>query len=47
MVPDNVIKHAQRQIDKVGKRNGQFSDAKRAYQEAEMKWASTIWPDDA
>jgi hypothetical protein len=37
MVPDDIIEHAQRQIDKVGKRNGRFSEAKRAYQEAEMK----------
>jgi hypothetical protein len=37
MVPERDIKHAQRQIDKVDRRNGQFRDAKRAYQEAEMK----------
>ena len=42
MVPASAIKHAQRQIDKVDMRNGKFSEAKRAYEEAEMKWASTL-----
>jgi hypothetical protein len=37
MVPASDIKHAQRQIDKVDKRKGQFKDARRAIKEAEMK----------
>jgi hypothetical protein len=37
MVPASKIKHAQKQIDKVGRREGRFKDAELAFKQAKMK----------